>query len=95
MPNLFLTLLSLYLVLISIIAIFITIHDKRSAIHHRWRVPEATLLLISALGGSVAMYITMQLIRHKTKHLNFMLGIPLIIVLQVAVAVLIWRFFYV
>lgn len=48
------------------------------------RIPEATLLLISALGGSVAMLLTMLSIRHKTKKAKFMVGIPLIIVLQVA-----------
>ena len=47
-----------------------------------WRVPEAALLLLSALGGSLAMYITMLLIRHKTKHIKFMLGIPIIMVFQ-------------
>ena len=47
-----------------------------------WRVPEALLLLLSALGGSLAMYITMLLIRHKTKHIKFMLGIPIIMVFQ-------------
>ena len=42
----------------------------------------AALLLLSALGGSLAMYITMLLIRHKTKHIKFMLGIPIIMVFQ-------------
>ena len=51
------------------------------------RTPEKTLLILSALGGSVAMLITMLLIRHKTKHVKFMLGIPIIIILQVALAI--------
>jgi len=46
------------------------------------RVPEKTLLIIAALGGSVAMLITMRTIRHKTQHMKFMLGIPAIIVAQ-------------
>ena len=64
----------------SLISIYITIYDKAMAKKGRRRIPEATLLLFSALGGSLAMYITMQLIRHKTKHIKFMLGIPIIMV---------------
>ena len=79
--------LLIYLLCISLIAIVYTIADKIKAKKGKWRVPEATLFLLSLLGGSVAMYITMQLIRHKTKHLRFMIGIPLIILLQIGVAV--------
>jgi uncharacterized membrane protein YsdA (DUF1294 family) len=51
------------------------------------RIPEKVLLLFSALGGSVAMFITMLIIRHKTKHVKFMLGIPIIMIVQIAIAV--------
>ncbi len=71
----------------SLISIYITIYDKVMAKKGRRRIPEATLLLFSALGGSLAMYITMQLIRHKTKHIKFMLGIPIIMVFQVILLV--------
>ena len=74
-----------YLAAISLISILVCIYDKiasKKAKRHRTR--EATLLGLSALGGSVAMFITMLLIRHKTKHLTFMIGIPLIIAAQVA-----------
>ena len=77
-----------YLLAISLISLVVCIYDKFASKHatkHRTR--EATLLLLSALGGSVAMFVTMQLIRHKTKHVKFMLGIPLIIVAQIALAV--------
>lgn len=83
--------LTIYLVSINLIAIIITVHDKRTAIKHKWRVRESTLLIVSAFGGSVAMYITMLLIRHKTKHLKFMLGIPLIFILQCVFVFFIWR----
>ncbi len=79
----------IYLAVISFIAIVVTIADKSKAKRHKWRVPEASLLGISALGGSVAMFITMLIIRHKTKHAKFMLGIPLIIALQIAAVVVI------
>ena len=78
----------IYLAVISIIAIIVTCYDKVAATKRpRHRTPEATLLLISALGGSVAMFITMQIIRHKTKHAKFMIGIPVIMLLQIAAIV--------
>lgn len=86
--------LLIYFCLISMAAVIVTIHDKRAAIRHRRRVPERTLLLLSTLGGSAAMYLTMQCIRHKTKHAKFMVGIPVIILLQVLLGLL-WYFHFV
>ncbi len=80
-----------YLLIINIIAFVITAYDKYSAIKNRWRVRESTLLIISALGGSIGMYVTMQFIRHKTRHLKFMLGIPVILIIQVILVYFIWR----
>ena len=76
-----------YIAIISLISIVVCIYDKKISKKNRveLRIPEKTLLLLSALGGSVAMFITMQLVRHKTKHVKFMLGIPLIMVIQAAV----------
>ena len=83
-----------YLVGVSIISIVVCIYDKIAAKHNpKHRTREATLLLLSAIGGSVAMYATMQLIRHKTKHPKFMVGIPLIIVAQIAAIIGFWYFF--
>lgn len=76
-----------YLAAISLVSIIVCCYDKFAAKHaQRHRTPEITLLALSALGGSVAMLATMFLIRHKTKHAKFMIGIPLIILLQVALA---------
>ena len=83
--------IAVYLAAISLLAVILTAYDKRAARRHKWRVRESTLLLIAALGGSVAMLLTMQIIRHKTKHTKFMVGIPVIIALQIAAAVLVWR----
>ncbi len=85
--------LTIYLGIVSLIAAVLTLHDKHAAIKHAWRVKEHTLLIVSALGGSVAMLLTMLAIRHKTKHAKFMAGIPVIIVLQISavLAVLHWR----
>ena len=76
-----------YLAIISVISIFVCIYDKRISKLNRvaLRIPESTLMILSALGGGVAMLITMLLIRHKTKHFKFMFGIPVIIVIQSAV----------
>ena len=72
----------IYFVLINLISVIITVYDKYCAVNNKWRVKEFTLLLFSALVGSISMYITMQIIRHKTKKMKFMLGIPIIIVFQ-------------
>lgn len=76
----------LWFALISLVAAIVTIYDKIAAKHLPGRrTPEKTLFLIAGLGGAIAMYATMQLIRHKTQHRTFMIGIPLIIVAQIAV----------
>lgn len=75
-----------YFLFISLVAVVATVLDKHRARHHKWRVPEATLLLLSALGGSAAMLITMRLIRHKTRKKKFMIGIPVTLILQLAAA---------
>ena len=85
--------IAVYIAAISLLAVILTIRDKRAAQKKKWRVRESTLLLIAALGGSVAMLLTMQVIRHKTKHAKFMLGIPVIIVLQIALGIVAWRLF--
>lgn len=91
MPNNILPYMAVYISIISLVAASLTIHDKRAAGKGAWRVKERTLLLVSLLGGSVAMLATMRGIRHKTKHAKFMVGIPVIIVLQIAaVALFIW-----
>ena len=78
-----------YLIVISIISMIICIYDKVISKKNdvKLRIPEKVLLLFSALGGSVAMFITMLIIRHKTKHVKFMLGIPIIMIVQIAIAV--------
>ena len=75
-----------YIAVISIVSIVVCIYDKKISKKNRveLRIPERNLLILSAIGGSVAMFVTMLLIRHKTKHLKFMLGIPVIIILQAA-----------
>ena len=75
----------LYIVVISLLSIIYTMVDKKLAIKEKRRVSEKTLFILAALGGSVAMYITMRKIRHKTRKRRFMIGLPLIFMLQVAI----------
>ena len=77
-----------YLLAINFLSIGVTIHDKRRARNGGWRTPESTLLFLSAIGGSVGMYLTMKKIRHKTQKKKFMIGIPVIFVFQIVVLVI-------
>ncbi len=78
-----------YFLIISLVSVIVCIYDKKISKKNKveLRVPEKNLLLLSAFGGGVAMYITMLLIRHKTKHKKFMIGIPLIIILQISLVI--------
>ena len=70
-------------VVLSVISVFMTVYDKLASKNRKnARVPEKVLFLLSMLGGSVAMYLTMLVIRHKTKHKRFMIGLPVIIIAQ-------------
>lgn len=73
----------IYLAAVSAVAIILTVNDKCCAKRKRSRVPEAVLFLVALLGGCAAMYLTMLLIRHKTLHKRFMLGLPAILLVQV------------
>lgn len=90
MPDLkpFVPFILLALGFFSLLAVILTVYDKiASKKFPRSRVPEAVLLLTAALGGSVAMFITMKIIRHKTKHKKFMIGLPVIIIAQIAIGI--------
>lgn len=79
-----------YFAAVSIIAIAVTAYDKIiSKKSGKVRVREATLFLISALGGSLAMYAAMLFVRHKTKHKRFMIGLPLMMIFQAAAIILV------
>lgn len=82
-----------YALLISVLAVGLTVHDKHRARQHGRRVPERTLMLVGLLGGAPAMYTTMRIIRHKTLHRKFMWGLPAEIAMQ-AVLICAVVFFY-
>ena len=79
----------LWVGMLSLISVIVCVYDKIAAkALPRHRTPEKTLLLLSALGGSLAMYITMQIIHHKTQHKKFMIGIPVIMGVQILLIIL-------
>ena len=79
----------LYLAAVSILSCIVTVHDKSSAKKGKRRVPEKVLFLLAAVGGSAAIYITMLIIRHKTRHKRFMIGLPAIFILQCFLLILV------
>ena len=91
--NIGLSIFLAYILVISLVSIVVCIYDKKISKKNRveLRTPEKTLLLLSALGGSVAMFITMLIVRHKTKHVKFMLGIPLIMIVQAGIIFLLFH----
>ncbi len=82
----------LYFTFMSIVSAAVTIYDKRMAIYGKRRIPERALFALAILGGSVSMYLTMILIRHKTKHKSFMIGLPVIMILQASALLLLSHF---
>lgn len=61
--------------------------DKKKARHGAWRIPERTLFLAAALGGSLGGWAGMYLFRHKTRHLTFVIGFPALTLLHTGLAV--------
>lgn len=59
--------------------------DKRKAVKSQWRIKESTLIMIAILGGGIGSYLGMETFKHKTKHIKFKYGIPIIIVVQVII----------
>ena len=76
-----------YLLIINAAGFLLMLVDKWKAKKNRWRVRESTLLIVAALGGSIGSLAGMYLFRHKTQHLKFILGVPLILAAQCLVAV--------
>lgn len=82
-------LLLYYLLIINALGFALMLVDKLKAKKNRWRIREATLMWVAALGGSVGSLLGMYTFRHKTQHLKFTLGIPLILAAQCVISVLV------
>lgn len=79
--------IGIYLIVINFITFIVYAVDKDKAKRGKWRIPEATLLLLAAIGGSVGALLAMLLLHHKTKHAKFYILVPLFLVIHIAVAV--------
>ena len=77
-----------YFIVMNVLGFALMGIDKRKAQRSAYRIPEATLFTIAIMGGSLGSVLGMYLLRHTTKHWYFKLGMPIILVLQVALAVL-------
>lgn len=77
----------IYLLIINAAGFLLMLVDKFKAKKNLWRIPEATLMGVAAIGGSIGSLAGMYTFRHKTKHPKFTVGIPVILVLQIAAAI--------
>lgn len=85
----FVILFLVFYAILAAVSVVLTVLDKRAAVKGKWRVPEATLMLLGLCGGALPMFVTMRTIRHKTKHMKFMIGLPAEMALHVALICLI------
>ena len=90
-----LLILGAYLITVSFIAFVLTAVDKHNAKKGRRRVSERALFAVAMLGGSLCEYLTMKAIRHKTLHKRFMIGLPVIMLIQAAAAFSVYYLLYI
>lgn len=83
--------LIIYLIATNLLALLLYGIDKRKAKRHHWRIPEATLIGIGAVGGSIGALLGMYSFRHKTQHWKFKIGIPVILIAQIVLAIILIR----
>ncbi len=84
------TAILIYLLAVNVVTFIVYGIDKYKAKHAKWRISEATLLLLAVSGGSIGAWLGMKVWHHKTMHKKFKYGVPVIFILQVALAV--WIF---
>lgn len=81
--------LMIYLAIINAAGLIFMYADKQKARKKQWRIPEKVLLSIAAMGGSLGSLLGMHLFRHKTKHIAFYAGIPVMLAIHVVILILI------
>ncbi len=79
-----------YLAIVNLVGFIIMGVDKIKAKRRKWRIPEATLFLVAVIGGSIGSIAGMYIFRHKTKHLSFVIGMPVILFVQIVVALVLY-----
>lgn len=82
----------IYFIIINIIGFLIMYIDKQKAKKGRWRIPEKTLFIVTALGGGIGTIAGMYAFRHKTQKIAFVIGFPLITIMEI-VAIIYYSFF--
>lgn len=80
----------IYLCIVNAFGFALMLADKLKAKKNLWRIPEATLFTVAAIGGSLGCILGMYAVRHKTRHLKFTIGMPLILAAQVITIVVIY-----
>lgn len=83
-------LLFVYLLIINALGFVLMLTDKRKAVKKLWRIPEATLFSVALLGGSAGVLCGIYAARHKTRHPSFTLGIPVIMAVQIVLAIVLF-----
>lgn len=77
----------IYLIVINLIGFYMMWSDKRRAKWGKWRIPENTLFIVTALGGGIGTIAGMYTFRHKTKKLKFTIGLPTILILEIILVI--------
>ena len=73
-----------YLIIVNALGFLLMLMDKLRAKRGAWRIPESTLMTVALVGGSIGAIAGMYLVRHKTRHPKFFIGLPVILTLQIA-----------
>ena len=83
----------IYIICINVIGFLIMWLDKYKARKGKWRIPEKTLFIITAIGGGIGTTSAMYILRHKTQKLNFVIGFPFITILEI-ITIIYFVYFY-
>ena len=77
--------IGIYLIIINAVSFVLMLVDKYNAQNRLWRIPEFVLMTFSAIGGSLGTFLAMKLIRHKTLHPKFYIGVPAMIAVHLLI----------
>ncbi len=81
------TIILIYFILINIIGFLVMLIDKKKAEKGKWRIQEKTIFIITALGGGIGTITGMYVFHHKTKKLQFTIGLPTITILEIVLSI--------
>ena len=79
----------IYLIVVNVVTFFVYGIDKWKSKRDKWRIPEAQLLGLAVIGGSIGAWAGMKIWHHKTMHKKFKYGVPAILIIQIILAILI------